>query len=177
MIGSSTRPSLPSRTRAIAGAAVLALALTGCGGGFDIEEWEGPGQNARSGDVLLRYARLGSPPVDNEQFPAGSDVPLYLWLVNEGEQPDALVSVTTEGGEDVVVVAADGQPAQFPVELPPTEDVQLGVDDDMHLVVLGIEEPMRAGDNIPMTFTFEQAGEIATMVHARVPASEEVGGY
>lgn len=162
-----------SRARCLAGAVTAALLLTACGGPvYEAEEWEGPGQNEKVGDVLLRYARLAAPPVDDEPIPAGTDVPLYLWLINEGQDEDALVSVSTDAAAEVIVVDAEGRLLEFPVPLPPEEDVQLGVD-DMHLVVLGIEVPLRAGDTIPMTFVFRDAGELTTGVHAQVPLPQD----
>jgi copper(I)-binding protein len=168
-----SRAARAARARCLAGAVTAALLLTACGGQvYEAEEWEGPGQNEQIGDVLLRYARLAAPPVDDEPIPAGTDVPLYLWLVNEGQDEDALVSVSTEAAAEVIVVDAGGQQLEFPLPLPPEEDVQLGVD-DMHLVALGVEQPLRAGDTIPMTFVFRDAGELTTGVHVQVSVPQD----
>ncbi|AQS65968.1 copper chaperone PCu(A)C [Streptomyces pactum] len=148
--------------------AVAALALTGCGGddSFELQDWHAPGQNASVGPVLIRYAHVAEP--KGEPWQPGDDVPAYVWLMNEGDETDRLVSASSPNAESVSVVNADGKPLPHGVELPPDKLRQLEPTND-HLLLRDVREVVRGGDFMKITLNFEKAGSVTFNIQSQVP--------
>jgi hypothetical protein len=144
--------------------------LTGCATGFDAEtnkvDEPGEGNNGTVGDVKIRGALLA----DVEGEP-GSGV-LVMGVVNEGADVDALTEVRV----------ADGEPADLgsSVSLPSRQLVQFGTNEVSPGAVYGgtyvLEGPpnrLVAGDFIPVSFTFRNAGSV-TLDLLVLPASGDL---
>ncbi|MFD5002664.1 copper chaperone PCu(A)C [Streptomyces mutabilis] len=157
-----------ARAAAAAVLAATALALTGCGGddGFELQDWHAPGQNASVGDVLIRYAHVAEP--EGEPWQVGDDVPAYVWLVNEGDEPDRLVGASSSGAESVDIVNAGGKPLPDGVELPPDKLRQLEPDRN-HLLLRDVRQVVRGGDFMKITLNFEKAGSVTFGIQSQVP--------
>lgn len=77
------------------------------------------------GDVLLRAFTLKAPPDEPYlPYPPGSDVPVYGWFVNEGDD-ERLLDASTPDAQDVVPVAADGDVPEWPLDLPAGSTVRM----------------------------------------------------
>ncbi|WP_455355724.1 copper chaperone PCu(A)C [Streptomyces sp. SYSU K217416] len=150
----------------------LALVLSGCGSdeGFDPEEWNAPGQNARVGSVLIRYAHLAEPRA--EPWKAGDDVPAYLWLVNEGSEPDTLLGASTPAAASVDLVQPDGKQLPEGLPLQPGRLYQLEPG-KTHLVLRDVRQTIRGGDYVKVTVRFEKGGSATLNVPAQRPAYDE----
>ncbi|MFB6550595.1 copper chaperone PCu(A)C [Streptomyces sp. NPDC056405] len=159
------------RTARSAAAAVLAataLALSGCGGddSFELQDWHAPGQNASVGDVLIRYAHVAEP--KGEPWQPGDDVPAYVWLMNQGDKTDRLVSASSPNAESVNIVNADGKPLPNGVELPPNKLQQLEPTNH-HLLLRDVREVVRGGDFMKITLNFEKAGSVTFNIQSQIP--------
>ncbi|MFB7091445.1 copper chaperone PCu(A)C [Streptomyces sp. NPDC056296] len=159
------------RTARSAAAAVLAataLALSGCGGddSFELQDWHAPGQNASVGDVLIRYAHVAEP--KGEPWQPGDDVPAYVWLMNQGDKTDRLVSASSPNAESVNIVNADGKPLPNGVELPPNKLQQLEPTNN-HLLLRDVREVVRGGDFMKITLNFEKAGSVTFNIQSQIP--------
>ncbi|MFF8104401.1 hypothetical protein ACF07S_32680 [Streptomyces sp. NPDC016640] len=110
------------RVRCALAAAAFAVALTtsGCGGDddFSLPDWDAPGQNARIGDIMIRYAHVPEP--RGKPWQPGSDVPAYVWLYNKGSEADKLLGASTPNATSVDIVDSDGKPLPDGVDLPMT---------------------------------------------------------
>ncbi len=95
----------------------------------------------------------------------GPTAAVYLDLRNEGSGSDRLLAAASPAAERIELHEhrhAGGvmSMAQLPaVELPPAETVQLRPG-GIHLMLLGLKHPLRPGDRLPLTLTFEQGGEV-----------------
>ncbi|MFC7896072.1 copper chaperone PCu(A)C [Streptomyces sp. NPDC057381] len=157
-----------ARTAAAAVVAATALALTGCGGddSFELRDWHAPGQNASVGDVLVRYAHVAEP--KGEPWQIGDDIPAYVWLLNEGDKTDRLVSASSSDAESVDIVNADGKPLPDGVELPPNQLQQLE-QGKSHLLLRDVRQVVRGGDFMKITLNFEKAGSVTFNIQSQVP--------
>lgn len=145
-----TSTQRPARSRGRLLAAVVtpavALAVASCGGGGS-DFGDSPGANTRAGDVVIRYAHLEDP-ADADSYPAGADVPFYVWLLNEGDQEVFLSSVTTPLAPSVSMTKGS-----LPVSLPPNRLVALGPREE-HLVLDDIDHQIRGQEIVPVTVKF-----------------------
>lgn len=96
----------------------------------------------------------------------------YLSLTNRGAAADRLQSVRSEVAAQVELhaMSMDGdvmRMRQLPaIELPAGATVALQPG-GLHLMLLGLKRPLKAGDSVPLTLSFEKAGEL----QLRVPVS------
>ena len=152
------------RAVAAGGAAVLALALAGCGAPPVKKVSEGPGQSAQAGPIDVAGLQLAAAP--GGVWRAGSHVPLVGRMVNESAEPDFLLDVSSpaaDGGH--VVPGAAQRPG---IMLPPSEPVKIGQPAPV-AVLDGLRKPLRDGDLVEVTLTFTKAEPVHVRLHVRVP--------
>ena len=100
----------------------------------------------------------------------------YMVLTNDGSAPDRLVSAFAEVADAVELhthLMEDGVMRMRQVqaiEVAPGAPSVLEPG-GLHVMLIGLKEPLAAGESFPMTLTFEQAGEITVEV-----AVEAMGG-
>ncbi|KAF2776535.1 copper chaperone PCu(A)C [Streptomyces sp. OM5714] len=160
------------RRKALAGsAAVIALAASGCGDDtFSLPVWHAPGQNARVGDIMIRYAHVAEP--QGGPWQPGDDVPAYVWLYNKGDNDDRLVSASTPNAAAVDLVDADGKKIADGVSLPENKLVELERG-KTHLVLRDVRETIRGGDFMKLAMKFEDAGPVTFNIQAQVPVYDK----
>ncbi|MHC5701961.1 copper chaperone PCu(A)C [Streptomyces tirandamycinicus] len=154
-------------------AAVLALVVTagGCGSdGFSLPEWDAPGQNARIGDIMIRYAHVAEP--RSEPWQPGDDIPAYVWIYNKGKEADRLVGASTPNAASVDIVDSNGKPLADGVALPANKLVELEPSES-YLVLRDVREVIRGGDFMKFTMRFEKAGSITFNIQSQIPAYDE----
>jgi copper(I)-binding protein len=90
----------------------------------------------------------------------------YLSVKNTGATPDRLVSVSSPAAGAVQVhdMKMDGsvmrmRELESPLEIKPGETVTLAPG-GMHLMMMGLKEPLKQGERVPLTLVFEKAGKI-----------------
>ncbi|WP_460308420.1 copper chaperone PCu(A)C [Actinocorallia aurea] len=139
--------------------------LFGCGGGDEDAGDSGSvspeaGVDGQVGQIDLRDVFvLGGD--DGAELPAGSNVPVYLTMVNHpagGEvdntsgttaQADVLQSVTSSAAQSSEIVGGT-------IPLPAGQDVRVGP--GAKIILKGVKAPLPSGGNIELTFTFAKAG-------------------
>ncbi|MGH6895989.1 MAG: copper chaperone PCu(A)C [Geminicoccaceae bacterium] len=89
----------------------------------------------------------------------------YVTIRNTGDEPDRLVGVETPvaAQPEVHEMEAEGgvmkmRPAQ-PLEIPPSGEVRLAPGGP-HIMLMELQAPLEEGEQIPLTFVFDKAGEI-----------------
>jgi periplasmic copper chaperone A len=158
------RKSTVARTSVLAAAAVLAMA--GCGDDTpDVDDSGAVGPDeAVSEDIKVLQVQLAYP-LDGV-YEVGEDAPLYLGISNTGNQEDDLLDVRGPDFTDATITV-DGEPGVIPV--PEDDNVYVGAEGAPSIVLEGLQTSLRSSQSIPVTFMFEEAGEVT--VEAMVAAS------
>ncbi|MEU2895142.1 copper chaperone PCu(A)C [Streptomyces sp. NPDC001273] len=166
--------TLRARNGLAAGALAVTLALTGSGCGadddFSLPDWDAPGQNARVGDLMIRYAHLAEP--TGGPWRPGDDVPAYVWLYNKGGGSDRLVDASSPMAASVDIVDSDGKRLPDGVELPENDLVELEPGKN-HLILRNVREVIRGGDATEITLRFQDAGPATFGIQAQPPVYDE----
>lgn len=116
--------------------------------------------NANAADIMLTdaYARASATPVAK----SGA---VYVTIMNHGAEADRLLAVATPAAAMAEVHATstvDGvmkMEASGALEIPAmaTLEMQPG---GLHIMLMGLTEPLKKGGSIELKFTFEKAGEV-----------------
>ena len=164
--------------RWLASLVVTAAVLTACGDGDvaavpDDGFPQGPGGvDARVGDVLLRDVSLDEPA--DASYEPGDVARLRVVLLNHAPVHDALTDVSTPVAADVRLLVdrdCDGAaerlgaiplPAQPPLRRP--DETPPDGPEPFYRVDLALDEGVRAGEVVPVTFTFAKAGSTTVQV-------------
>jgi copper(I)-binding protein len=153
--------------RAPAVVVATALLTAGCGGGSPAAV---DGAAVVTGEVAgdqieIRQAQLEPPPDGVHE--EGTDVRLSAEITNQGTVEDDLLDVR---GPDVTDAAltVDGQAVVIP--LPPGEDVSVGAEGAPSIVLEGLRTSLGPAQSIPLTFVFEEAGEVTVDAVVADPA-------
>lgn len=101
--------------------------------------------------------------------PGGSVAGAFMAIANQGKDADRLVGVASPAATSVQIheMSMDGgvmrmRPVQG-IDLKPGTTVQLKPG-GFHVMLEGLKQPLKQGDEIPLTLSFEKAGSIAVMV-------------
>ena len=162
-------PVLRRRSTATVSGTVLALALglTGCGSGLKAQTYQeratADATNEAIGALAVRNVSV-LPPRDADTYPVGSDARVTLTVVNEGDQPDRLVSATTDAATSVAVAAANGTATSLSV---PAQGEAAGYT----LVLRGLTRELRPGTYITLTLSFQVNGSEQFLVPVAVTGS------
>lgn len=93
----------------------------------------------------------------------------YMKLTNKGEVTDRLVSVSTPAAKTAELhnhIMVDGVMKMRPVEnieVKPGESATLQPG-GLHVMLMGLTEPLEEGKSYPLTLTFEKAGSVEVKV-------------
>lgn len=101
----------------------------------------------------------------------------YLMIRNEGSATDRLVAVTSPLAGAVAIHASEisggtmRMHAMEHLEIPPGRQVTLKPG-GMHLMLMGLREPLREGDRLPIVLEFEHAGRLEVSAQVLSPAAK-----
>jgi len=94
----------------------------------------------------------------------------YLTIENKGKDGDKLVAASSPiaGSVQIHTMSMEGDVMKMRevdgVELKPASKVEMMPGHGYHLMMLGLRQPLKAGDKFPMTLTFEKAGKTEVSV-------------
>ena len=166
--------------------ALAALATTAaCSQGPDAEDLERAstagdlsGTSEDIGDVLLRDVSIDEP--EDGLYEPGEVVRLHARLLNKKDVPDVLLDVETDVAAEARLLVdpdCDGEPELVgEIPLPAEPEVRLpGTASDLpdgpepfYRIDLLLDEPLRAGQSVAVTFTFAVAPEQTLQVPVEV---------
>lgn len=159
-----TRPHPLRRTLAAAAFAAM-LPLTACGEDEDAP-LEVPGAEVTGGnvgpdefvteDITITALQLAYP--EDGQWEEGEDVPLYAAIANTGTTGDRLVEVRGDDFADARLTGLDG--ADGGIEVTENDNVYLEPEGEPSVILLDLGTSLRSSQSIPVTFVFEEAGEV-----------------
>jgi copper(I)-binding protein len=183
------RTTRPRAIRAVALAAGVAflggvLALTGCSAG-QITQTSSQvagvnGVSARVGSIVVRDAQIefAGAPGDGSAYPRGSDAPLKMAIINEGNATDRLVSASSPVATSVLILGDTSLPPNHTlsvgnlrgptaVRLPDTNQVQI--------ILFNIKQDLKPGGiTYEVVLVFEKAGAVRLQLPVGNP--DESGG-
>jgi copper(I)-binding protein len=92
----------------------------------------------------------------------------YVKITNHGDAPDVLLGASTPAANSAELhesaMTADGvmtmRPLENGLEIKPGETVELKPA-GAHIMILGVKEPLKDGQTIPVTLNFKTAGPVA----------------
>lgn len=94
----------------------------------------------------------------------------YLTIENKGTDSDRLMSASAPAAKSVEVhtMSMDGNVMRMrrvdSIEIKQGKTVSMKPGAGYHLMLLGLSAPLKAGEKIPMTLTFEKAGKVEVSV-------------
>lgn len=103
----------------------------------------------------------------------------YLTIENTGKNDDKLISASSPIAESVQIhtMSMDGNVMKMRevdgIELKPSSKVEMTPGHGYHLMMLGLRQPLKAGDKFPMTLTFEKAGKTEVSVSVSDPTAAQ----
>lgn len=142
--------------------AALALTVSGCAAGQVAQTAQQvaaiDGANASVGPLGVRDVRLAA--TDKGSYEAGSEVPVKLWVSNTATSPDTLTAVTSPNAASIAIDGDAEFVGESLVEITDTTSVT---------IVVTLNDELRYGHSIPMTFSFAQAGAVTIKVPIEIP--------
>ena len=143
------------------------VALSACGSPRQPQTYKprylGDAANANLNELALRAVSVLTPP-DGETYLAGADATLVFTIANQGATQDELLSIRTSGARSVVLndsarlagaaTLAPSRPARSTVVKIPA----YGAANSATALLVGLAEPLRAGNYLTVTFVFRNSG-------------------
>jgi copper(I)-binding protein len=122
-------------------------------------------------------------PYARPTMPGQTSGAAYLTIENKGKNPDKLISIASPAAKSVEVhmMSMDGNIMKMRevsnLEIKPAATVTMKPGNGYHIMLIGIRQPLKVGDRIPLTLTFEKSGkaEVSASVEDKdpKPAKEE----
>ncbi|CAM2782208.1 copper chaperone PCu(A)C [Saccharomonospora xinjiangensis] len=161
-----------------------ALLVTGCAAGqitqTDTQVAAINGTSAQAGTIAIRNAEVSYPESDGSGpavYQPNSDVPTTMWLVNEGNKADELVSARTDAASTVAIEGSKVVPAQRALVLgadQPATGEATGDPTRGKLTLKGLTRQLRPGQMVEITLTFRDAGQVTFEMPVTVPDKPRV---
>ena len=156
------------------------VALSACSAGqvtqTAAQQRDKVGALAQVGDLSIRAVKFASPGEDG--YEQGDDADLQIAIVNTGSEDDTLVDISGEGFGDVEFDTGStaggagnprGSSSSEGIEIPADTPVFVGAD-DVGVTLTDLDEELRTGQYLELTFTFENAGEVTIPVTVATPS-------
>jgi copper(I)-binding protein len=129
------------------------------------------GHGVKVGDVAIEHP-FATPTLAGTSNGAA----YFVAIENTGKTADRLVSATTPVAERVEIhtMAVDAKGVMRMreidgVALAPNAKVEMKPGGAMHLMLIGMKAPLKAGTSFPMTLKFERAGSVDVSVSVQAP--------
>ena len=90
-------------------------------------------------------------------YEEGEDARLFVGIANDGPREDDLLDVRGPDFTDAQLTVG-GEPA--PIRVPANDNVYVGAEGAPSIVLQDLRTSLRSAESIPVTFEFEEAGEV-----------------
>ena len=102
----------------------------------------------------------------------------YLSLENKGAASDKLVALSSPAAKAVEIhtMAMEGNLMKMRevdggLEVKPGQKIAMQPGNGYHIMLMGLSQPLKAGDKVPLTLTFEKAGKVDVTLNVEDPAA------
>ena len=126
-------------------------------------------------DIGHPYARATVP-----GQPAGG---AYLSIENKGTAADRLVALSTPAAKttEIHTMAMEGNVMKMrevdgALEIKPGQKITMQPGNGYHIMLMGLSKPLKAGDKLPLTLTFEKAGRVEVTINVEDMAGAASAG-
>jgi len=120
------------------------------------------------GPLRLLSVSIASPGTRGSLHIAGDSAALLVTIANDGPGEDVLTGVRTDAAERVVVRDGDARPDEdLQVPVPSGDSTVVRDVTGRHLELSGLQERLRSGFSVPVTFDFREAGAVTLEVPIR----------
>ncbi|GAA0600216.1 copper chaperone PCu(A)C [Caenispirillum bisanense] len=157
-------------TRILGAATVAGLMLAGAAGAFAHGD-----NNATAGAIEVGHAWARA---SAGMARAGGT---FLELTNSGSEPDALLKAAADVS-DVVELHTHIMEGDV-MKMRPVERIDIAAGESvqlkpggLHVMLIGLKEPLKEGTSFPLTLTFEKAGETTVTVKVNGPGAMTYDG-
>jgi copper(I)-binding protein len=103
-------------------------------------------------------------------FPGQPSGAVYLSIENHGKKPDHLVSLSSPIAQSAQIhtMSMDGNVMKMrevtAIELKPSSKMVMQPGNGYHIMLIGLKQPIKLGDQFPLTLNFEKAGKLNVSV-------------
>jgi len=107
----------------------------------------------------------------------------YLTIENKGKAADRLIAASSPVAKKVEIhtMSMEGDVMKMRevggIDLKPAAKVEMKPGDGYHLMLLGLQKPLKAGEKFPLTLTFEKAGKTEVSVVVQDKKDAAGGGH
>lgn len=90
----------------------------------------------------------------------------YVTIENKGKDADKLISVSSPAAKsaEIHTMAMDGNVMRMRevphIDITPGSKITMKPGDGYHIMLIGIKQPLKAGDKVPLTLMFEKSGKV-----------------
>jgi hypothetical protein len=154
---------------------LLAFIITACGGNNGAEiQIEDAWVRAALKMEKQNQGDSSSDEEDMESQMSGANSAAYMTIINQGQQADRLVGARSDVAQAVEIHISEmvGDIMTMHqvegVDLPPGEQVELKPG-GLHIMLVGLNNDLNAGDRVALTLGFEKSGEIEVEAEVRAP--------
>ncbi|AMP01867.1 hypothetical protein CAter282_4106 [Collimonas arenae] len=95
----------------------------------------------------------------------------FLSIENTGQETDKLIDVSSPAAKstEIHTMSMDDNIMKMrqvnDIELKPASKLDMTPGNGYHIMLIGLTQPLKAGDKFPLTLTFQKAGKIEVSVH------------
>ncbi len=95
----------------------------------------------------------------------------YLSIENKGKAGDKLISAASPVAKstEIHTMSMDGNVMKMrevgSIDIKPSEKIAMQPGKGYHIMLIGLSQPLKTDDKIPLTLTFEKAGKLEVSVH------------
>lgn len=107
----------------------------------------------------------------------------YLSLENKGTASDKLVALSSPASKsaEIHTMAMEGNLMKMRevdggLEIKPGQKIAMQPGNGYHIMLIGLSKPLKAGDKVPLTLTFEKAGKVDVTLNVEDPAAASAQG-
>jgi copper(I)-binding protein len=133
-------------------------------------------QQVKAGDLVIDHAWTRA-------TPGGADVGIgYLTIENKGTAPDKLTGASTPAAAKAELheMSMDNgvmkmRPVKDGLPIPPGQSVTLAPG-GLHLMLMGLKNPLKEGGKVPLTLQFEKAGKVDVTLDVQSVGAQQPGG-
>lgn len=107
--------------------------------------------------------------------PGSGSAAVYLGLASRGKTPDRLVSVSSDRAKQTTIHHMNMQDGVMrmrkveSIDIVPGKTLKMSPGDGYHLMLEGLNKPLKEGDRFVLTLTFEHAGRSQVSVWVQTP--------
>lgn len=154
--------------------AMLLLLASGCGGSSDTNiQVDDPWVRAAKAAEMENQDQTGTETGGTGHM-SGSLSAAYMVITNNSDQPDRLLRASSDAAHNTelhISEIVDGVMSMHPVdsvEVPANGQVELKPG-GLHIMLIGLTGDLVAGEKMPLTLEFENAGKIQVEAEIRAP--------